>query len=168
MLHLGSSAAVKDVFSQFTGEISQFVPCLLKALSIWGSSTFSRRTVRQGAFLPPILCEPQCRSHCRELRFCTNPASVGPRHISVALCPDQHRHRATHCHNWAGNSEGFFCAMWQYCLAWEERGRLSKCCCFYIFYFAKDFIASQQHKSQLTLLLVSSFLWPTAFKMEEV
>ena len=107
MLHLGTSAAVKDVFSQFTGEISQFVACLLKTLSIWGNSDFSQRTVRQGASLLPILYKPEFKSYCRELGFCTNPASVDPRHISVALCPDQHRQGATHgdtFHNWAGNS----------------------------------------------------------------
>lgn len=103
MLHLGTSAAVKDVFSQFTGEISQFIACLLKILSIWGSSNFSQRTVRQGASLLPILHKSEFASHCRELGFCPNPASVDPRHVSVALCPGQHRHRATHgdtFHDW--------------------------------------------------------------------
>lgn len=127
-------------------------------------------TVRQGASLLPILYKPEFKSYCRELGFCTNPATVDPRHISVALYPDQHRHRATHgdtFHKRAGLLV-FFCAMWWYCLVWEERGCLSMCCCFYIPHLAKDFTASQQHKSQLTLLLTSSFLGATVFKVEGV
>lgn len=99
MLHLGTSAAVKDVSSQFTGEISLlFVSERPEAVG--EAVTFHRGPVRQGTSLLPVLYKP-------ELGFCPNPASVDPRHISVALCPDQHRPRATDgdtFHNRAGNS----------------------------------------------------------------
>lgn len=87
VLHVATSAAAEDAFPPFAGEVSWLVACLLRAPSVWGSSNFSERAVRQGASHLPTPYKPGLQPFCREPGFCAKPARADPRHPGVALCP---------------------------------------------------------------------------------